>query len=83
MKKEPFTYIIECGNFDSFSCVMFAMRDEVKHNAAVLKIYKDKCKIWGERELKEQIDKCRAFFKVYKSVRNHWRETSAITGLKY
>lgn len=83
MKKEPFTYIIKCGNFYSFSSVMFAMRDEVKRNAALLKIYKDEYEIWGKRELKEQINKCQAFFKVYKSVRDHWRETSVITGLKY
>lgn len=82
MKKKPFTYIIECGDFYSFSSVLYAIRDEVKHNAAILKIYKNDSEIWNKRESKKQIDRCRAFFKVYKSVMKHWRETNSWTGLK-
>lgn len=82
MKKKPFTYVIDCGDYDSFSSVFFAMREEVIHNAAVLKIMKGNSKIWNKERVIEQINKCRAFFKVYKSVLKHWRETDSLTGLK-
>lgn len=82
MKKKPFTYVIDCGDFYSFSSVFFAVRDEVKHNAAVLKIMKRNPKNWNIENICEQINKCRKFFKVYKSIRKHWSETNSFTGLK-
>mgnify|MGYP003290050447 CR=1 FL=1 len=81
MKKKPFTYVIDCGNYDSFSSVLFAMREEVKHNAAMLRIMKGKPKIWCKEDICKQINKCNAFFQVYKSVRKHWNETNSFTGL--
>lgn len=82
MKKKPFTYVIDCGDFYSFSSVLFAIREEVKHNAAILKIFKRNPKICNIENVCEQIDKCQKFFKVYKSVLKHWRETNSLNGLK-
>lgn len=82
MKKKPFTYVISCCDYYSFSSVLFAVRDEVKHNAAMLKIMKRNTNIWNMESTCEQINKCRNFFKVYKSIRKHWCETNSLTGLK-
>lgn len=82
-KQKPFTYIIECGNFDSFTSVYLAIRIELKRNASLIRIMKSNPKIWTKEYVNEQIIKTRAFFEVYKMVRNHWYETNTITGLKY
>lgn len=72
MKKKPFTYVIDCGDFDSFSSVFFAMREEVKHNAAMIKIKKENPNIWTKEDVYKQIKKSRAFFEVYKNVNKQW-----------
>lgn len=66
MKKKPFTYVIDCGDFDSFSSVFFAMREAVNHNAAILKIMKNSNKIWSKKKFVNKLTNVGRFLKFIK-----------------